>query len=320
MWSLQLIAYEKERLNMEKHNLDRVNKEASKDDMAMITPIQYTPITHYMYYRENGKIGITQFVHKMQEGKKVFVKSLMIPAMYDVIEEIDQSRVVTAKDGKYGIRSMFNVKSSFDVEAVYDGIYYGKGHTPLNNSHLLVFKKEGKYAVFSKSGNKLVSGFDYDGFEFTEGRGFGGFYLVLKKGSKKFLWNDKEQNAGEGYDAIVIEPMAYKDGNGNTNGYDFVKFKKGNKWGVPDYGRISTLVPFEYDDLLMETRYKYTTLRKGFKGLFTGYINIPPTYKAIEEFKELHLNNKPPYLLFKVTDKNGVNFYVDKKGQEFYKN
>ncbi|MES2487747.1 MAG: hypothetical protein V4581_17605, partial [Bacteroidota bacterium] len=299
-WALQINAYEKERLSLEKSRLESVNKEASKEDLAMIKPITFTPITHYMYYHENGKTGITQFVHKLQEGKEILVKSIMIPAEYDVIEEIDNYRVIIANNGKYGIRNMFNTKSSFDVEAVYDGIYYGKGHTPLSNSHLLVVKKDGKYAVFSKAGNKVVSGFDYDGYEFTEGRGTGGFYLMLKKGNKKFLWNDIAKNAGEPYDDIVIEPRTFTNGISSVEGYDFVKFKKGDTWGVPDYGRSNTIVPFEYDGLLMETRYQYTTLKKGLKGLYTGYINIPPAYRAIDAFKELHLSKRPPYMLFKV--------------------
>lgn len=318
-WALEIAAYEKERINMEKSRLTPVNKEASKEDMAMITPITFTPFTHYFYYKENGKTGITQFVHKKQDGKIVFVKSIMIPAAYDAIDEIDNYRLIIVQNGKYGIRNMFEAKSSFDVEAVYDGIYYGKGHTPAHNSHLLVVKKDGKYAVFSKAGNKVISGFDYDGYEFTEGRGFGGFYLVLKKGNKKFLWNDTAKNTGEPYDDIVIEPRTFTNGIRSVEGYDFVKFKKGNKWGVPDYGRSNTVVPFEYDGLLMETRYKYTTLEKGLKGLYTGSVNIPPVYTDITAFKELYLDKKPPYLLFKVTNSKGVTFYVDKKGREFYK-
>jgi len=69
----------------------------------------------------------------------------------------------------------------------------------------------------------------------------------------------------------------------------------------------------------METRYRYTTIKKGLKGLYTGSVNIPPAYKDITAFKELYLDKKPPYLLFKVTNSKGVTFYVDKKGREFYK-
>jgi WG containing repeat len=288
---------EQERIKM----VQNLTRDALPEDLAKIKPFEITPNNKYVKFRENGKQGYAHFSYAMYTNNtRNLVKNIVVPAEYDSISELGMYRFIIKQGGKFGILQF----KKYVLEPVHDDIAYYNAI-----SDVIVLKKDGKYALYQQKKNEMLTGFEFDSYTFIPKTEYL-CYIILQRGGKKLVFENK--SLSEEYDALLAQHIKGK--------YYYIKCRRGNKWGVFENDKI--VVPVAYDDVVYDTGQNfYTTIINGLKGVYRpgDGLNIPPLYQAIEMAANITFTgDRKPYRLYKVT-KDGITFYTNHKGFEFYK-
>lgn len=284
--------------------MENLTRDASPEELKKIRPFEITPLNKYVKFRENGQQGYAHFSYSLSGPTKKLIRNEVMPAIYDSISECGLFNFILKKDGKFGFSLMKRVL----VEPIYDDIKFF--NTNING---LLVKKGGKYAVFKLGDDKFLSDFIYDDYSLIPNTVYQ-YRLVLRKGKKKVIWDMDKPS--EEYDDIT--PLIAGNGAGNTSYINALKCRNGNRHGIWSDGRVS--VPIAYDDLYVSNEGLLITVKNGKRGTYEkrGLINIPPMYKSVELFENFAFGDDI-YPLYQVVNVEGVLFYTDRKGNEFYK-
>lgn len=293
-----------------KQLVSNLTRDASKEDLEKILPIRITPVNLYVKYREKNKTGIASFYYSLDGPKKLLLKQVIVPAEYDSIEEMDRNRYLVMNNGKFGIKATF---SEGNIEPVYDGIAYYPGFT-----NFILLKKGNKYAVYSTLQNKAITDFEFDGYSYKPSQD-NLYYLLLEKDKKRGLLNAEGIIVPAIYDAIVIDTarITYE---GRTSDNEYLKFKKDGRYGIINLkSKITTEVPFEFDDIFPGEQGYYITVSNQLKGAYSAQqkINIPPKYQSIQLFERIYIHNSVIHF-FKVVTVDGKKIIISQNGKEFY--
>lgn len=310
--------------------IENITRNATKEDLAKILPIEFTKYNEYIKFKENNKEGIVWFFYSLSTKPASLVKNIVIPAKYDFIEEIGLDAYLVKLNGKYGVVMQGSKDEAIiKVEPIYDEIVYH----PNSRYPSLLLKRNGKYAYYSKMNEKIITDFEYDGYLFIPSK-LNKYltYIILEKEQKKTIATTDSFVINEAiYDDIVIDTVqvSYTQ---NSLGKEIVKYrneeiikvKYKNKFGALKSGEqniINIEVPCEYDNVIRENSDYYTVEKNGLKGAFMKSflnINIPTKYTSVKEFYFQKFDKNNSILLFEVTDEKGAKFLVNEFGKEYY--
>jgi len=190
-------------------------------------------------------------------------KTLVISAVYDTLNYINDDRITACKNDRYGL---MNIEQEEIIPFEYKYIDY------INDNFIIVIDDDGKYGVINTN-NEVVLSFEYDEiFNITEYCG----YLRISKNNEFGLINSSN--------AEIVVPLEYEsiEYAGNETA---VAIKEG-RWGVIDV-RNKIVVPFIYDSIM-----NYYDGFAVYKDELAGFVNkegnviLPVKYYNILEVKD----------------------------------
>lgn len=291
--------------------ISNLQKDAAPEDIKKMLPFDITPYNLYLLYRENGKKGILSFIYDLNDVTRPLIKKIIVPAVYDDVQEISPDKYLVRDGKKYGIAGINQV---IKVPLVYDDIGYFKG-----SNDFLLLKKADKYAVYSNGRGSNLTDFEYDNYQFIPSLDYK-YYVILDKNGKKSVMDSSGRISDAAYDECTLmrEEPIYE---GKAYVREFMKVRKGNKYGVIETREKKPAeVPVEFDDVSLTQVGYYSTFNRGLRGAFSAknHINIPPNYKSIKYFKVNSLQGNRTIYFFEGITQNGIKIIIDQKGKEFY--
>lgn len=215
-------------------------------------------------------------------------KTVVIPAVYDTLNYINDDRITACKDDRYGL---INIKQEEIIPFRYKYIDY------LNDNFIIAVNDVGKYGVVNIH-NEVVLSFDYDEiYNISEYCG----YLRISKDNKFGLI---DSTAVE-----IVVPLEYESIEYSRN-ETAVAVKEGRSGVIDITNKI--VVPFIYDYIM-----HYDDGFAVGKDDLTGFANregelvLPTEYYNILEVKD-------GFITAVINDENGEHKYVvfDLKGEE----
>lgn len=177
----------------------------------VILDFEYEEVGFYKWdiflVKKNNKFGL---VHR--DG------TILLPFEFDKI--IGQK---VLKDGKWGI--LFEDRKSLKIEALYDEIKISS-YSP--TCELFVRQKE-KWGWYDSSGDEIIP-ILYDSI----------VPILNSYGKAKVLVNNKWGIAAKGIEGFILAPE-YNEIVAKSWGFDFIKFRKDDKWGIFDSNKNKIL-------------------------------------------------------------------------------
>lgn len=207
-------------------------------------------------------------------------KTVVIPAVYDTLNYINDDRVIACKDDRYGL---INIKQEEIIPFQYNYLDY------INDNFIIAVNEDGKYGVINIS-NDILLNFEYDHIS------------NVYKTNDYFKINKYNQfGLLATADAEIVIPMEY-DGIEYPGNKLAVALKEG-QMGLIDV-RNKVVVPFIYDHIMYNDD-GFIVFKDELQGFLNkeGKVILPVKYVNILEIKD-------GFITAIISDENDENKYV----------
>lgn len=190
-------------------------------------------------------------------------KTVVIPAVYDTLNYMNDERITAGKNDKYGL---INMKQEEIIPFEYDYLDY------INDNFIIAVNEVGKYGVINIS-NEVVLSFEYDEISY-----------VYKTNDYFKISNNNKSGLVDITNAKIVVPLKYDNIEYYPN--DMAVASLDEKSGVIDINN-KEVVPFMYDGIIY-----YEDGFVVYKDELAGFINregkiiLPAEYYNILEVKD----------------------------------